>query len=45
MTLPHTPPCVVSTKEKKSEVNINNDLAILPSHDTNYGFGSGEYNF
>jgi len=37
MTLFHTPFCVVSPKEKEKEkkrkVNINNDLAILPSHD------------
>jgi len=31
--LSHTPSCVVSPKEKKKERNINNDLAILPSHD------------
>jgi len=37
VTLSHTPFCVVSPKEKekkkKRKVNINNDLAILPSHD------------
>ena len=33
--LSHTPFCVVSPKEKEKEKkrNINNDLAILPSHD------------
>ena len=35
--LSHTPFCIVSPKEKekkkKRKVNINNDLAILPSHD------------
>jgi len=29
-----TPSYVVSPKQKKSKVNINNDLAILPSHDS-----------
>jgi len=32
MTLSCTPSCVVSSKEKKKKRNINNDLAILPSH-------------
>jgi len=34
--LSHTPSCVVSPKEKKRKrkVNINNNLAILPSHDS-----------
>jgi len=31
--LSYTPPYVVSPKEKKSKVNINNNLSILPSHD------------
>ena len=30
-------PCVVSPKEKEKKRNINNDLAILPSHDTLVG--------
>ena len=34
MTLSHTLSCVVSPKEKEKKRNINNDLAILPSHDT-----------
>jgi len=36
VTLSHTPSYVVSPKEKEKEKkgNINNDLAILPSHDT-----------
>jgi len=29
-------PCVVSPKEKEKKRNINNNLAILPSHDNNY---------
>jgi len=29
----NTYPCVVSPKEKEKKRNINNDLAILPSHD------------
>jgi len=33
MTLSLTPFYVVSPKEKEKERNINNDLAILPSHD------------
>jgi len=33
VTLSHTPPYIVSPKEKKSKVNINNDLAILLSYD------------
>jgi len=33
MILSHTPSCVVSPKEKEKKRNINNDLAILPSHD------------
>jgi len=35
MTLSHTPSYVVSPREKEKEKkrNINNDLAILPSHD------------
>ena len=33
VTLSCTPLCVVSPKEKKRKVNINNDLAVLPSHD------------
>jgi len=32
VTLSYTPSCIVSPKEKKRKVNINNDLAILPSH-------------
>ena len=37
MILSHTPPCSCKSKEKEKEKkrNINNDLAILPSHDTN----------
>jgi len=33
--LSHTPPCSCKSKEKEKEKkrNINNDLAILPSHD------------
>jgi len=40
--LSHTPPCSCKSKEKEKEKkkNINNDLAILPSHDT----GSGALN-
>jgi len=34
MILSYTFLCVVSPKEKKSKVNINNDLVILPSHNT-----------
>ena len=31
----HTPSCIVSPKEKENKKrNINNDLAILPSHNT-----------
>ena len=31
--LSHTPSCIVSPKEKENKKrNINNDLAILPSH-------------
>jgi len=33
MTLSCTLSCVVSPKEKKKKKNINNDLAVLPSHD------------
>jgi len=33
MTLSHTPSCVVSPKEKE-KVNINNNLAVLPSHNS-----------
>jgi len=34
--LSHAPPCSCKSKEKEKEKkrNINNDLAILPSHDT-----------
>jgi len=38
VTLSHTPSCVVSPKEKKKKRNINNDLAVLPSHDTDKVF-------
>jgi len=33
--LSHAPPCSCKSKEKEKEKkrNINNDLAILPSHD------------
>jgi len=36
MILSHAPPCSCKSKEKEKEKkrNINNDLAILPSHDT-----------
>jgi len=36
MILSHTPPCSCKSKEKEKEKkrNINNDLAVLPSHDT-----------
>jgi len=34
MTLSHTPSCVESQKEKEKKRNINNDLAILPSHNS-----------
>jgi len=35
MILSHAPPCSCKSKEKEKEKkrNINNDLAILPSHD------------
>jgi len=35
VTLSHTPSYIVSPREKEKEKkrNINNDLAILPSHD------------
>jgi len=35
MILSHTPPCSCKSKEKEKEKkrNINNDLAVLPSHD------------
>jgi len=36
MTLSHTSFCVVSPKEKEKKRNINNDLAVLPSHDTSH---------
>ena len=36
MTLSCTPSYVVSPKEKKRKVNINNDLAVLPSYDNFY---------
>ena len=35
MILSHTPP-VISPEKKR---NINNDLAILPSHDNGISFG------
>ena len=36
--LSHAPPCSCKSKEKEKEKkrNINNDLAILPSHDSSY---------
>jgi len=36
MILSHTPPCSCKSKEKEKEKkrNINNNLAVLPSHDT-----------
>jgi len=34
VTLFHTPSYVLSPKEKKRKVNINNNLAVLLSHDT-----------
>jgi len=36
--LSHAPPCSCKSKEKEKEKkrNINNDLAILPSHDSRY---------
>jgi len=36
MILSHAPPCSYKSKEKEKEKkrNINNDLAIFPSHDT-----------
>jgi len=36
MTLSHTPSCVVSPEEKEKEKkrNINNNLAVLLSHNT-----------
>jgi len=41
VTLFCTPFCIVSLKEKekkkKIKLNINNDLAILPSHDKSVG--------
>jgi len=36
MTLSHTPSYIVSPKEKEKKRNINNNLAILPSHDSTY---------
>jgi len=35
MILSHAPPCSCKSKrnEKEKERNINNDLAVLPSHD------------
>jgi len=35
MILSHAPPCSCKSKEKEKEKkrNINNDLAVLPSHD------------
>jgi len=35
MTLSSTLSYIVSPKEKKRKRNINNNLAILPSHDKN----------
>jgi len=34
----HAPPCSCKSKEKEKEKkrNINNDLAVLPSHDATY---------
>jgi len=34
VTLSHTLSCVVSPREKEKKRNINNDLAVLPSHGT-----------
>jgi len=34
VTLSHTLSCVVSPREKEKKRNINNDLAVLPSHST-----------
>ena len=34
MTLSHTLSCIVSPGEKEKKRNINNDLAVLPSHNT-----------
>jgi len=40
--LSHAPPCSCKSKEKEKEKkrNINNDLAVLPSHDTKLSAGS-----
>jgi len=39
MILSHAPPCSCKSKEKEKEKkrNINNDLAVLPSHDKGFG--------
>jgi len=34
VTLSRTSFCVVSPRKKEKKRNINNDLAVLPSHDT-----------
>jgi len=38
MILSHAPPCSCKSKEKEKEKkrNINNDLAVLPSHDNSF---------
>jgi len=39
MILSHAPPCSCKSKEKEKEKkrNINNNLAVLPSHDIPIG--------
>jgi len=39
MTLSCTLSCVVSPREKEKKININNDLAVLPSHDNQMNTG------
>ena len=42
MILSHAPPCSCKSKEKEKEKkrNINNNLAVLPSHDNRIGDNS-----
>jgi len=38
-TFPHSFLCSKSKKKKKKKRNINNDLAVLPSHDISWAWG------